>query len=322
MEANIGQGPVVGHPQKRKNTALAVGLLGLIVAGTIGCGGASRARAPQPQVGTAQLTAADLGRRVQKVLVADKEAIAMVGRDGCHATVRQGNVQNIGPSDELRVRCPRKERLTQWFKGLDRVLSTIEVAEVGDEDDDADDGGPAAQLVVGKGKVVKVVKAADAARLVAEVRAFGAELESGEIPHPGPATSSGWQMLRVTGAAHVMLGGEPTRGVLDARMSTNGQYFCEFVGATDEGSVRATKSGWITDSLAARALDEVLSPFQVQSTAESPSATFAAATTGGAERRANQASTAAVFERFAPLQDALGDACLPELEPPGANAGL
>ncbi len=246
----------------------------------------------------------------------------MVGRDGCHATVRQGNMQNIGPSDELRVRCPRKERLTQWFKGLDRVLSTIEVAEVGDDDDDTDDATPAAQLVVGKGKVVRVVKSADAARLVAEVRAFGAELESGEIPRPGPATSSGWQMLRVTGAAHVMLGGEPTRGVLDARMSTNGQYLCEFVGATDEGSVRATKSGWITDSLAARALDEVLTPFQVQATGESPSATFAAATAGGAEKRANQASTAAVFERFAPLQDALGDACIPELEPPGANAGL
>ncbi len=283
-----------------------------------GCGGASRAHAPQARVGTAQLTAADVGRRVQKVLVTDGELIAMVGRDGCHATMRSGNDANIGPSDELRVRCPRKERLAAWFAGIDRVLSTVEVAEIGEDDED-DVKIPAAHLVIGPRKtVVRVVKPADAAKLVAEVRAFGAELESAEIPRPGPATAAGWQMLRVTGAAHVLLGGEPTRGVLDARMSTNGQYFCEFVGNTEEGSVRATKSGWITDSLAARALDEVLSPFQVQTQAEPPTATFAAATTGGAEKRANQASTAAVFERFAPLQDALGDACLPELEAPGS----
>lgn len=286
----------------------------------MGCGGASRARAPQNATGTAQLTAADLGHRVQKVLVTDGETIAMVGRDGCHATVRSGSEKNVGQNDELRVRCPRKDRLASWFSGIDRVIAGMQVEEVS-EDDDEDEKVPAAHVVVGHGKVVRVVKPADAAKLVAEVRAFGAELESAEIPRPGPASSGGWQMLRVTGAAHVLLGGEPTRGVLDARMSTNGQYFCEFVGATDDGQVRATKSGWISDGLAARALDEVLGAFQVQGQGETPTATFAAATSGGAEKRATQASTAAVFERFAPLQDALGDACLPELEAPGPASG-
>jgi hypothetical protein len=247
----------------------------------------------------------------------------MVGRDGCHASVRsaaEGQVQR-GEGDELRVRCPRKERLASWFDGVERSLAAMELAEA--PDDDEDTAVPAAELVVGKGRVLRVVKPADVGNLLAQVRAFGAELESDEIPRPGPASPSGWQLLRVTGAAHVVVGGEPTRGVLDARLSTNGQYFCEFVGQARDGSVRASKSGWITGALAARALDEVLTPFQVQPQAEAqPSATFAAATSGNAEKRANPASTAAVFERFAPLQDALGDACLPELEPPALSRGL
>ena len=288
-----------------------------------GCGGT---RAPQAKgPGKAQLTAADLGHRVQKVLVADKEVVAMVGRDGCHATVRSGTERNLGQGDELRVRCPRKERLAAWFAGIDRAIADVELAEVTDDDDDGT-AVPAAEIVLGQGRghgtVLRLVKPADVAKLVSEVRAFGAELESAEIPRPGPASPSGWQMVRVTGAAHVLLGGAPARGVLDARLSTSGQYFCEFVSATEDGSVRATKSGWITAPLAARALDEVLGPFRVQGEADAKTPALVAATRGGAERRADIASTAAVFERFAPLQDALGDACLPELEPPGSSAGL
>lgn len=272
----------------------------------------------------AELTGARVGLRLQKVLVADDEIVAMVGRDGCHATMRSagdGKVR-LGEGDELRVRCPKKERLAKWLEGVERSLAAMELAEAPD-DDDEDVAGPVAKVVVGKGRVLRVVKAGDVGRLVLQVRAFGAELESNEIPRPGPASPSGWQMLRVTGAAHVVVGGAPTRGVLDARLSTSGQYFCEFVGQAGGGSVRASKSGWITGPLAARALDDVLTPFQVQPPAETqPSATFAAATSGDTEKRANPASTAAVFERFAPLQDALGDACLPELEPPELSRGL
>lgn len=309
----------------RPSDTLLLSLVALIAVSLGGCGGSrahdARAKAP----GKAQLTAAALGHRVQKVLVADKEVVAMVGRDGCHATVRSGTEANLGQGDELRVRCPRKERLAAWFDGIDKSLAQVELAEVAEEDEDGT-SAPAAEIVVGQGRgrgtVLRVVRPSDVAKLVSEVRAFGAELESAEIPHPGPASPSGWQMVRVTGAAHVLLGGAPARGVLDARLSSSGQYFCEFVSATDEGSVRASKSGWITPPLAARALDEVLGPFHGQGEGDARTATFVAATRGGAERRADVASTVAVFERFAPLQDALGDACLPELEPPGSSAGL
>lgn len=316
LAPGLGVSPSRAARRSSRLFPVAVGALALAA-----CGGASRAR--PPQTGKPQLSAARVGMRVQKVLVADKEMIAMVGRDGCHATVRRGRERDVlaGEGEELRVRCPRKDRLASWFEGLERTLATMDVADVPEDDDD--DTVPAAEIVVGKGHVLKVLEASDVGKLVSVVRAFGAELEQQEIPRPGPASASGWQMLRVTGAARVVVGGEPTRGVLDARLSTSGQYFCDFVGATGDGQVRATKSGWITGSLAARALDEVLTPFQVQPQGEAqPSATFVAATTNGAEKRANPASTAAVFERFAPLQDALGDACLPELEPPATSRGL
>ena len=134
-------------------------------------------------------------------------------------------------------------------------------------------------------------------------------------------------MLRVTGPARIFLGGAPTTGVLEARISTNGQYLCEFVASTRSGPIRATKSGWISPSIAATAIDDILSPFADIEAAERPSggslrATFAAGTAGGAERRANAASTAAVFVRFARVQDALGEACLPELDSPSAPLGL
>ncbi len=318
MSASRISHPIPSVSRALRDAFAACACLALAVLG--GCG-APRAR--PPQAARAELTGARVGLRLQKVLVADDELVAMVDRDGCHATARstgEGKVQ-LGDGDELRVRCPRKERLASWFDGVERSLASMELADV--PDDDEDTAVPTAEVVVGKGRVLRVVKPADVGKLLAQVRAFGAELEANEIPRPGPASASGWQMLRVTGAAHVIVGGEPTRGLLDARLSTNGQYFCEFVGQAGAAAMRASKSGWITGALAARALDEVLTPFQVQPPSEAqPSATFAAATSGNAEKRANPASTAAVFERFAPLQDALGDACLPELEPPALSRGL
>jgi hypothetical protein len=123
-------------------------------------------------------------------------------------------------------------------------------------------------------------------------------------------------MLHVMGPAHVLLAGTPARGVFEARVSTNGQYMCEFITNVGDEPMRATKSGWLTPGTASRAIDEVLGPFNAVEGNEPAKTTFAAGTKAGAEQRSNFVSTAAVFERFSEMQDALGDACLPELEPP------
>jgi hypothetical protein len=119
----------------------------------------------------------------------------------------------------------------------------------------------------------------------------------------------------------VLLGGAPRRGLLDARVSTSGQYFCEFSTLTDGGVLRASKSGWIEPDHASGAIDVVLEPFRGAGADERARPTYAAAITAGSERRANVASTAAVFERFSSLQSVLGDACIPELDAP-APLGL
>ncbi|MDB4935058.1 MAG: hypothetical protein JWP87_2030 [Labilithrix sp.] len=294
---------------------IATGLL------TTGCGHATRSASPRsPAVGTAALTAAKLGVRYDKVLVAESNTIVMVARDGCVATLSQGT-DDTGESEEMRVRCPRPERLKAWFHGVDQITENIGVERVS-EDSSEEIALPAAELVTTKGDVLQVEARADAARLVAEVRALAAELASAEMPSPGPASANGWQMLHVVGPAHVFLGGAPTSGMLDARMSTNGQYLCEFVATTKGGPIRATKSGWMSPSLAARAIDEVLAPLADVGATERKSTTYALGITNGAERRANAASTGAVFVRFAVVQDVLGDACLPELDPPTAQIGL
>jgi hypothetical protein len=285
----------------------------------LGCGGATRSASPQPPR-TVALTGAPLAGQFQRVLVAERGVVAMVGRNGCVATVSAGTDQT-GGYEEMRVRCPRPERLVAWFASVDPIIAAVAVEPVPDDDND-DLTLPAAELVTAKGDLMRVTKRADAERLVREVRALTAELAAAETPSPGPKSANGWEMFRVTGPAHVVLGGAPTAGVLDARMSTNGQYLCEFSATTDEGPIRATKSGWISPSLAARAIDEVLQPFAEIGNAERRPATYAVAVTGGAERRANAPSTAAVFVRFNHIQDALGDACLPELDPPSAQIGL
>jgi hypothetical protein len=291
----------------------------LVVAG---CGGATRARSPQAPEGKVELTAARVASHVERVLVAEHGAISMVGRNGCVATLASGGSDETDAPEEMRIRCPKPERIKAWFEGVDRITPGIAVEPATDDGADDDVILPAAELVTRGGDVMLVAKRADAERLLHEVRALSAELASVEMPRPGPKSANGWELLRVTGPAHVFLGGSPTSGLLDARMSTNGQYLCEFVASTREGPMRATKSGWITPSLAANAIDEVLSPLADASSAEHRGVTSASGTASGAEHRANAASTAAVIQRFAHVQDALGDACLPELDAPSASVGL
>ena len=294
---------------------------------TTACGGATRSGSPQSPSGTAALTGAKMGVRFQRVLVAERGIVVMVARDGCVATVSSSAEQSaeqdddVGSSEEMRVRCPRPERLKAWFSAVDRLTAGLALVPVTDDSPD-DMPLPAAELVTPKGEILQVAKRADAERLLGEVRALVAELAAAEMPSPGPSSANGWQMLRVSGPAHVILGGNEAAGLLDARMSTNGQYLCDFVANTGGGPIRATKSGWISPVVAARAIDDVLSPLADGASVDRRPTTFASGISSGSERRANVASTGAVFLRFAHVQEALGDACLPELDPPTAQIGL
>jgi hypothetical protein len=300
------------------SSVISRGALLIALSLTAACGGATRGAAPPQTTGTAALTGAKVAPRIERVLVADKGVVALVARDGCVSTVSTAELQT-GSSDELRVRCPRPERMNAWFAGVDRLTAAVALEPTKEEEIEADDLPlPSAEIVTANGKMLHVVQKNDAQRLMGEVRALTAELASAEMPAPGPTTPGGWQMLRVSGPAHVFFAGAPTRGVLDARVSTSGQYFCEFLANTEDGPMRATKSGWINSSTASHAIDEVLKPFEGLGESERPRATFASGITASGERKASASATAAVFERFAPVQDALGDACVPELEPPVA----
>ncbi|MBX3203450.1 MAG: hypothetical protein KF764_00215 [Labilithrix sp.] len=278
------------------------------------CGGTSRrASTPHSQTTT---TAGTLTPRVERLVVAERGTISMVARGGCVATVRTAESE-VGTHDEVRVRCPKPERMKGWFEGADRVLGSIALEPVGGELDDTDDVKlPTAKLLTASGKTMRVTKPEDVAKLIAEVTALSAELAAAEAVAPGPASPDGWEMLHVMGPAQVLFAGTPARGVFEARVSTNGQYMCEFITKVDDEPIRATKSGWISPQTASRAIDEVLGPFNATEPSEPPKTTFAAGTKAGSERHSNAVSTAAVFERFSHMQDALGDACLPELEAP------
>lgn len=284
------------------------------------CGGATRSASPHASGTPVTLASATVSPQFERVLVAERGEISMVGRNGCVAVIATGT-DDTGGFEEMRIRCPKPERIKSWFAGVDRIVAGIAV-EPSDEDRTEGVALPAAELVTKDGDVMLVQKRADAGRLLDAVHALSAELASAEMPKPGPSSAKGWELLRVTGPARVFLGGSPTSGLLDARISTNGQYLCEFVASTSGGPIRATKSGWIAPSVAANAIDEVLMPLAEAGGAERRQATFASGTAAGTERRANAASTPAVFKRFAHVQDALGDACLPELEPPNAQIGL
>lgn len=282
------------------------------------CGGATP-KASSPH-GKATTTAAKVAPPIERLVVAENHTISMVSRDGCLASVKTS--ARPSEQDELRVSCPKPERMEAWFSGAERVIGTLALAP-----DDEEEGErlklPAAKLLTASGETLRVTKPADVEKLAAEVRALAAELASTEAVSPGPASSRGWQMLHVKGPAHVFFAGTPARGVFEARMSTNGQYLCEFVTDVGDGPMRASKSGWISPSTAAQAIDEVLAPFNDASgPGEGAKSAYAAGTKDGTERRSNIASTAEVFARFSDVQDALGDACLPELEPPSNEIGL
>lgn len=285
-----------------------VAVLGLL----LGCSGATRNASPQ-RPGEATVTAASIAPRIERLVVADEDDIAMVARGGCVATVHASDSQLV--EDELRVRCPKPERMHAWFDGADRVMAGFQYELVKDEEEE-EVTLPAAKVLTTSGKTLKVKRPEDVQRLLAEVRALSEELARSEQPTPGPASEDGWQMLHVAGPAHVLFAGTPAHGDFEARMSTNGQYYCEFVTDVGDGPMRASKSGWISPSVASRAIDQVLGPFTEVAPHEAPTSTYAAGTKNGAEKKSAASSTAAVFERFAEIQEALGDACLPELEPP------
>ncbi len=122
-------------------------------------------------------------------------------------------------------------------------------------------------------------------------------------------------MLRVSGPAHVYLGGAPTTGVLEARVSTTGQYLCEFNTNTKEAASRDQER---------LALESDGDEGHRRGSRDLP----ARAGRGSVARRrslrpsgvtASSERTAPpplrVFEKFAEVQDALGDACLPSSRP-------
>jgi hypothetical protein len=280
------------------------------------CGGATR-RASSPQ-GKATTTAASIDRpNIERMVVADKGLVTMVERDGCLAQVCTSEGQ-AGVNDELRVRCPKQDRIRAWFAQIDKVTAGFELRRANDEEEDEEMKLPGAKVLTANGNVLQIVRPDDVKRLAGEMGTFAAELASVEKPTPGPASPAGWQMLHVTGPAHVLFAGTPARGVLEARVSTNGQYYCEFVANVDDSPMRATKSGYIKPQAAAHAIDEVLGPFSASE--ERTGTTYAAGVRGGTETRSNPHTTRAVFERFAEVQDALGDACLPELEAPAEKS--
>lgn len=305
----------LARPRRLTVGTLGVGVALLVLAG---CGGKKEAK---DATSAPTLTAARIPSRVARVLVAQKGKVAMVSRGGCVASVGSG-VDDTGEFDEMRIRCPKPERLAEWFTAFEAETGKMPVERVPEDEDDDDIPIPTTEFVTASGEVLRITQNEDAARVASRVGTLQQELAVAEMPHPGPASAGGWQMMRVSGPAHVFFGGAPTTGVLDARMSTTGQYLCEFNANTESGPLRATKSGWITQTTASRAIDDVLSPFQSMGAGERRLPTFVAAFARGAESQANPASTAAVFERFAKVQDALGDACLPELEAPSTDSAL
>jgi hypothetical protein len=286
-------------------TIIAFGLLALPLCA---CNSSSK-----KEPATAALSSADVKMHIERLMVSDGHGIAIAARDGCLASISEAT-DDTGNYDEMRVRCPRADRMAAFFSGVDRLTSGVQLTRVGDEDMDVE--APAAQVLTAGGVALRVTQKGDAEKLLAEVKKLGAELQAHESPSPGPDSPGGWQLLHVSGPAHVVFAGEPLQGVLDARVSTTGQYLCEFMANTDDGPLRASKSGWIAPQHAAQAIDEVLRPFEALGPNERPKATYALGVKAGAEAKASNTAVGAVFERFGPFQDALGDACLPELEPP------
>ncbi len=252
--------------------------------------------------------------RLARLVVVEPGAVAMAARSGCLATVEKSHADGR-VRDELRVRCPKPERMRAWFDGAERLVASLDL-EPAPESPVPGMDEPEARVLTASGLLLRVTKRDEIVRLTAEVRSFAKALSEEDRVIPGPASASGWQLLHVAGAARVVFAGIPTRGMLDAKVSTTGQYQCEFLTRIDDGQMRATKSGWLSPEIAREAIEDVLAVFQARPKEEADTSSFVAAMRAGAEHRGAKASTAAMFERFAELQESLGDACLPELETP------
>lgn len=291
------------------------------------CGGQNR-QASSPHGETTITSAYIKGHHVEKIMVTDQGTVAIVDREGCLAQVKEHETV-IGPVAEIQTRCPKPERMASWFDQSDKMTDSLAYAPLaakeGDESDAIDDKldtkSASAKVLVSNGKALRVTKPADVERLTTSVRALSDELARGEEVTPGPATERGWQMLHVSGIAHVMFAGQPARGRFEAKVSTNGQYKCEFTTNIDgDAPLKATKSGWLKPASAAHAIDVVLAP--AKAGAGDSTGTFAAGIKAGTEQKTSGPATAAVFELFGEVQDALGDACLPELEAPGSGTPM
>ena len=237
-----------------------------------------------------------------KVMVGEKGMIAMVAKNGCLSIVYETK-----RGDEMAVQCPKADRLSSWLAANDPIALKMPLAKL-DGEESEDIPLPAAQIMNAEGDIYRVARREDVAKLLDSVRTLSKELAAQEEPKPGPATPIGWQMIHVAGPAHVGIAGNVAQGELDARVSSTGQYLCEF----STNGLHAKKSGFIAKDVAPRALDEVLGPFE--SSTEASKHAFVSATAKGEEKRANAPSSQAVMERFGQPQDVLGDACLPEFE--------
>src|SRR5262245_17341405 len=113
-------------------------LIGLAIP-MFGCRGATRG-ASSPHSTTVTSATAPSALKIERLLVAEHGDVAMVARGGCLATLRTGESE-AGGHDELRVRCPKPERMKAWFEGMDRLAATVSLAAEKEEEGDKEGSG-------------------------------------------------------------------------------------------------------------------------------------------------------------------------------------
>jgi hypothetical protein len=93
------------------------------------CRGATR-DASSPH-GTTRTTAASVapGARIDRILVAEGGEVALATRGGCLASMRTVE-GGAGSNDELRIRCPKPERIGSFFDTVDREIARIQLAPI------------------------------------------------------------------------------------------------------------------------------------------------------------------------------------------------
>lgn len=143
------------------------------------CGGQSR-QTSSPHSEATVTSAYIKGHHVEKIMVADEGTVAIVDREGCLAQVKERSTA-VGPAAEILTRCPKPERMASWFDQSDRVTDVLVYEPLtarpeGDEsealDDKLDLHAPTAKVLVSNGKMLRVAKPADVAKLTAQVRAL------------------------------------------------------------------------------------------------------------------------------------------------------